>query len=68
LVAELGLFQEVLDSLCLQVVGIAADALHFFNLACLARRLDVLEVDVGLGAAFTVNYQVIWQLVIVLII
>ena len=38
--------QEVLDTLGIVAVALAADSLHFFNLAGLARSLNVLEVDV----------------------
>lgn len=45
LVGEFGLFQKVLHTFGIVAVGLAADALHLFDLASLAGRLDVLEMD-----------------------
>ena len=42
--------EEVLDTLWVVAVALAADALHLLDLARLARRLDVLEVHVLLLA------------------
>ena len=42
--------EEVLDALWVVAVALAADALHLFDLARLAGRLDVLEVDLGVLA------------------
>jgi len=50
LVRQLGLLQKVLDALGVVAVGLAADALHLLNLARLARRLNVLEVNLRILA------------------
>ena len=42
--------EEVLDTLGVVAVALAADALHLLDLARLAGRLDVLEVDLGVLA------------------
>ena len=41
-----GDLEEVLDTLRVEAVALATDALHLLDLSGLARRLDVLEVDV----------------------
>lgn len=48
LVGEFRFLQEVLDALGIVAVRLAADAFDLLDLAGLARRLDVLEVHVGL--------------------
>lgn len=45
LVGKFGLFQEVLHAFRVVAVALAAYALHLFDLARFAGRLDVLEVD-----------------------
>ena len=42
--------EEVLDALRVVAVALATDPLHLLDLARLARRLDVLEVHVGVLA------------------
>ena len=66
LVGELGLLQEVLHALRVEAVALAADALHLFDLARLARRLDVLEVDVGLLAEVDDGAQKVEQALVAL--
>ena len=42
--------EKVLDALRVVAAALAADALHLLHLPGLARRLDVLEVDLGVLA------------------
>lgn len=39
--------EEVLDALGIVAAALSTDALHFFDLTRLTRRLDVLEVHIG---------------------
>lgn len=50
LVCELSLFEEVLDLLGIVIVALATDALDFANLTGTGSSLDVLEVNLGVGA------------------
>ena len=50
LVGQLCLLEEVLDALGIVAVALTADPLHLLDLARLARRLDVLEVHLGVLA------------------
>lgn len=48
LIGELGLLQEVLDTLRGVAVGFTADPLNLLNLTGLTRSLDILEVNLGI--------------------
>ena len=61
LVRELGFFEEVLDFLRVVEVALAADALNFADLAGASGGLDVLEVDLTVGAQVDDRAEVVVQ-------
>jgi hypothetical protein len=61
LVGQLGLLEEVLDLLRVVVVALAADTLDLADLARARRRLDVLEVNLGVLADVHDRAEVVVQ-------